>query len=140
MGNALIVMVVPEECLGLGGLCHRDYAKGTAVPVKYAFHAGYENTLKANPDTSWKLDVPASSVWLLPEEPHEKHGTGWHWKARLLTQHRATVKKSLEAFVNKHLEELDEMARSGWWIVERIRIKVSEIREVPHQPGEKKRA
>ncbi len=138
MGNALIVMVVPEECLALGGLCNRDYAKGTAVPVEHAFRAGYENTLEANPDATWQLDVPASSVWLLPEEPHEKHGRGWHWKSKLLTQHRATVRRSLESFVNRHLAELDGMARSGWWIIEKIRIKVSEIREVPHRPGERK--
>ncbi len=138
MGNALIVMVVHEEQLALNGLCIRDCETGTAVPVKPAFRAGYEATLAKNPDASWLLEVPASAVWLLPEEPHEKHGRAWHWKPRVLAAHRATVRRSHESFLNRHLADLDGMARSGWWIIEKIRVRVSEILEVPHRAEEKK--
>ena len=81
--------------------------------------------------------MPAKAVWLLPEEPWRKHSAYWHFNPRLLAAHRATVKRSLESFLNRNLSHLYEMARSGWFFIERVRAKVSRLRrEVPHRPDE----
>jgi hypothetical protein len=138
MGNALVMMVVPEESLALNGLHVRDRETGKLVPVARKVGLGsYEDTLRANPDATWTIEVPVSAVWLLPNEPRDAHGSEWHRKPRVLAAHRATMKRSLEAFLNRSLEGLDGMARSGWFILARARAKVAELREVPHSPEPK---
>lgn len=136
MGNALVMMVVREEDLTLNGLHARDPKTGDIVPLKTKMLASYEDTLDANPDAFWTLEVRTRDVWRLPAEPSEEHGYDWHWDASVLATHREVVKHSLESFMNRALEGLDEMVRSGWWILARARAKVAELREVPHTARE----
>ncbi len=133
-------MVVSDEELALNGLRIRDRRTGESMPIERSLSDGYEGTLEKNPEACWTLNVPATAVWLLPEEPWKEHGGDWHFNPRLLAAHRTTVKRSLESFLNRNLAQLDKMARSGWFIIERVRTKVSELREVAHRPDEKPRS
>lgn len=139
MGNALIVLVVPEENLTLTGLRERNPETGTLEPLPKdeTFRCGsYEAAVQAHPRAFWTMEVRASDVWFLPEEPHREHGRDWHFDPKLLAAHVEKVRGSLESFLNGRLEQLDDMVRSGWFIIQRVRVRVSELVEQPHHPSE----
>lgn len=140
MGNALIVLIVPEENLTLTGLREHNPDTGAleSLPKDERFRCrSYEAAVQAHPRAFWTMKVQASDVWFLPEEPHEEHGRRWHFDPKLLVNHVEKVRESLESFLNSKLEQLDDMARSGWFIIERVRARVIELRERPHHPTEK---
>jgi len=84
------------------------------------------------------LPVPKEAVWRPPDEPFREHGLNWHWDAELLAAQDAAVRRSIARFVNGHLARLDRMVRTGWYIVERVRVMVSEFAHQPHGPTEKR--
>lgn len=140
MGNALIVMIVPEENLPLTGLRERnpDTSALEKLSRDEALRCGsYEAAVQAHPDAFWTMEVQARDVWFLPEEPHAEHGRGWHFDAKVLAAHVEKVRGSLDSFLNAKLEQLDDMARSGWFVIERVRARVTELRERPHHPSER---
>jgi hypothetical protein len=136
MGNALIVLIVPEENLTLTGLRERNPDTGAleSLPKDERFRCGsYKAAVQAHPRAFWTMDVRASDVWFLPKE----HGGRWHFDPKLLAAHVEKVRGSLESFLNEKLKQLDDMVRSGWFVIERVRAKVIELRERPHGPTEK---
>ena len=138
MGNALVVMVVPEEMLPTQGLQVRDpkTRKPTKVRpdgTRWASPAQWAKLLREHPDAFWSLDVPRTAVWQLPVEPRAKR-THWYDDPGLVAKHREAVRQSLESFVNEQLAQLDEMVRTGWWILrlgDRLEIRPTEITSKP---------
>lgn len=142
MGNALICFVVPEEMLGLQSLHIHDPKTGKPVPLETERFGAWipgrlrRQTIEKHPEAFFMLPVPYTAVWQLPEEPWREKGVNWHWRPAVLGSHRKRVRASLEDFLNRKLRSLDEMVRSGWFIIKRARVKVSELREVPHSRKE----
>ena len=141
MGNALVMMTIPEEALGYTPLCVRgkdgkpfeiEKKRGIWVEGK-----ARKDLLREHPDAFFMMPVPYRAVWFPPEEPWKKKGLDWHWDPKLLAGHRAAVQRSFEKFLNGKLERLDRMVRTGWWILEQVRVRVSSLTEVPHAEGER---
>ena len=131
MGNALIMMAVSEEQLAFSKMYVRD-EEGRPVPVER------KRGEPPPPGAYWMLPVPKEAVWRPPDEPFREHGLNWHWDAELLAAQDAAVRRSIARFVNGHLARLDRMVRTGWYIVERVRVMVSEFAHQPHGPTEKR--
>jgi hypothetical protein len=135
MGNALVVMVVPEEMLPTQALCTRDPKTGKPRKVHpdgsgWIPAAKWAALLRKHPDAFWPLDVPRTAVWQLPVEPRASRQR-WYDDPKLVAKHRRAVHESLEAFVNEHLAQLDGMVRTGWWIVRQARVRVASMEGVP---------
>jgi hypothetical protein len=109
MGNALVMMIIPEEAL----------PSATSRPS-----ARYLEDLATQ---------VAASVWEPPEEPR---ALGWHRDPELRREHNERVRQSLEAFCNERLAQLDGMVRTGWWILGRARVRVVEFEDVSDGPIE----
>jgi hypothetical protein len=78
------------------------------------------------------LPVPLSAVWRPVDEPVGE------WYADVGRRRRQTLRnrRSLEAFVGRNLTQLSRMVRTGWWILDRVRMKVEEFRSVPPGPDD----
>jgi hypothetical protein len=116
VGHALIVLVVSEEQLALGGLRTMNEATGAIEPLPQSAQwkpQAFETTVQEHPEAFWLLPVHPADVWWLPEEPRKEHGGDWHFDPKLLATHVEKVRGSLESFLNAKLEQLDDMARSG---------------------------
>ena len=87
MGNALVVMAVPEEAL-----------------------PSASSRLREDHIRAWMPRV-GENVWEPPAEPRVRD---WHRDPELRRQHNELVRESLEAFCNERLAELDQMVRTGW--------------------------
>lgn len=131
MGNALVVMTVPEESLPMSAL--RIAGKdGKPVPVPglggwpWKPREELEATLVAHPDAFWILHVPRSAVW---DPPGESGGLATNRVARKV--HAGQVRHSLLHFLNDKLAELDGMVRTGWWILQRARIRLATFEGQP---------
>jgi hypothetical protein len=135
MGSALVMMTVPEELIGFSTLHYRD-ENGNEMSLDATSHKKRERAFRKHPEAYWMLRVPYSAVWQPPAEPWEKYGHDWHWTAALLTAHRREVRRSLEAFMNGKLAQLDRMVRTGWWILKEARVRISSLKEIPHAKGE----
>ncbi len=134
MGNALVMMIVGEEELALSDLEDPDPNKRGLLPLSRPGRwvpAERERIRREHPDAFWTLRVPRTAVWEPPVEPYLEKGPDWHRDPALLASHRERVRKSLEAFMNQKLAELDNMVRTGWFIIQRARASVTELEEVP---------
>lgn len=144
MGSALVMTTVSEESIGLLGLKIQDpdhYDKTIEIDVRRAGdiwvdRMAREEALKKHPRAFWDMHVPYKAVWQPPEEPSGRDAINWHWDRKQLAKHREVVRKSLEDFLNAKLAQLDQMVRTGWFIVGRARVKVT-LREVPHNAIER---
>lgn len=141
VGSALIMMVVPEEMLGMSELYTRN-AEGELVPVAkrrdgmWVRREDVERALRQHPDAFYMMRVPYGAVWRPPEEPTDTEGFDWHWRPEILAAHREKVRVSLEGFLNRNLAQLDQMVRTVWFIIERARAAIVDFTEVPHRLGE----
>src|SRR5258706_13489648 len=107
--------------LGRTALRMRD-ASGKVVPLEtkeggWVPYEQRQRALRDHPEAFFVLEVPHSAIWQPPDEPGG--ASGWHWKPAVLRAHRAKVRRSLESFLNDKLSELDEMVRTGWFIIKR---------------------
>ena len=124
MGNALIAMVVAEECLTQRNLRFAA-ARREIERLEHAW--GGE---PSKPERVHVLDVPHSAVWEPEREPLD---LDWHKDPKKRRLQMARNRRSLERFLNRALEGLDGMVRSGWWILGKARVRVAEMHGVP--PG-----
>jgi hypothetical protein len=111
MGNTLVMLTVPDEMFGFGST--------------------------GNGPKRISIEISPGTVWAMPEEPWRKLGTDWHHDDAVLDKHRERARRSLEKFLNDNLTKLDNMARSGWFIVEQARCEVM-LRERSHETAEKR--
>ena len=114
MGDALVVMTVPEEAW--------------MVPM------GEKTTAEdRHGRRTISLAIEAGDVWEPPLEPTEQYGFNWHEHPEARRAHREAVRQSLEAFLNEHLARLYHMLRTGWWVLGKVRVRVVECRPVPER-------
>ena len=145
MGDVLMMFVLPEEALGYTGLRVRDKQTGEVRELErsrmWIPSEERERSIREHGDEAfWQIEVPFRAIWEPPEERRPEHGRDWHWDKTLLDAHRERVRMSLESFLNDNLSKLDGMVRTGWFIVDRARARVSELRERAHHKGEKRMA
>jgi hypothetical protein len=114
MGDALVVMTVPEEAwmIPLGDKRQAEDRHGRR--------------------TIW-LPIAPGDVWEPPREPTERYGFKWHENPEARRAHREAVRQSLEQFLNEHLARLYHMLRTGWWVLGKVRVRVVECRPVPER-------
>ncbi len=130
MGNALVMMAVPEESLRFSNLYVLD--EETHKPVRLVQSRGHltgkqrDALLEKHPDAFWMLAVPRSAVWEPPPEPY-----GLGEKPALRAEHTKKVRASLTRFLNSQLASLDRMVRTGWWILQRARVRMTTFEGVP---------
>ena len=136
MGNSLVVLTLPDELFGFSTPYLRA-PTGELVPLVSDRAERRRIMRERAADLVFMVPVKHADRWHMPEEPWREHGMDWHWDPALLDAHREKVRASLESFLNKGLHRLDEMARSGWFIVRRARCAVT-LRERPHGPSEKR--
>jgi hypothetical protein len=134
MGNALIVMTVPEEALASTSL----YDIGEdGSEFRLAERYGSQmwkvrrHLAEKHPKAYYRMTVRAADIWDLPHEPSRTHGLDWHKKPSLRQAHRRAVKRSLEDFLNGRLRRLRHMVRTGWWILGDVRVRVAVCKPVP---------
>lgn len=125
MGNALIMMTVPQEMIPVAAL--RTWKGRRAVgipgvtqPTEWKPRREVEAILAEHPDAFWMLPVPRSAVWEPPEEPPNSRSDG---PAR--RTHDGRVRYSLLRFLNDRLGELDGMVRTGWWVLQQARVRLA---------------
>jgi hypothetical protein len=117
MGDALVVMTVPEEAW-IG--CERDLAPNSP-----------QATQRRRGTVSWRIE--AGEVWAPPPEPTDQYGLRWYEHPEARRAHRKAVQQSLEAFLNERLAKLYHMLRTGWWVLGKARVRVVDCRPVPER-------
>lgn len=130
MGNELIITTVPSESL----MQERLYVPGKdGQPVRLAdlypdrnewFRVRSE-LRERHPDAFYMVPVPLSAVWDPPGEPYKAKGAKW------IPAHRRAMTKSLLNFLNKQLAGLDQMLRTGSFVIERARVRAVSIKPIP---------
>jgi hypothetical protein len=138
MGQALIVAVIPEELLSrdeLGDVDPRDLDTWLA-----ALHSdvdwrspGQSEVVEHSPGAYLRVPLRYMKVWALPEEPWQVHGPDWHRDPQLRRAHHDAVRRGLQEFLNGQLAKLYHMVRTGWWVLGKARVKVTECRPVPER-------
>jgi hypothetical protein len=114
MGDALVVMTVPEEAW--------------MIPM------GEKRTPEdRHRRRTISLAIEAGDVWEPPPEPTEQYGFKWYEHPEVRQAHREAVRQSLEEFLNEHLARLYHMLRTGWWVLGKVRVRVVECRPVPER-------
>ena len=134
MGNALVVMVVPEEVFMLSNLAEPG-PDGTLLrvykeypPDKWMWFRRHREHLYAHhPNAGYFLRVTEADVWSPPPEPRSRRDIAEVGGGKLRIKHRRAVRASLDEFLNDKLRRLDRMVRTGWWILERARVRVSKL-------------
>lgn len=94
--------------------------------------------LERHPDACLLVAVRLDAVWDPPREPWREHGAQWHRNRSLRKQHRQRMRDSLERFINGKLEGLSGMVRTGEWVLERARVRVTQMKPVPQRALEKR--
>jgi hypothetical protein len=112
MGDALVVMTVPEEAW--------------MAPPRPDAKAGV-----ATRTIAWRIDP--GDVWEPPREPIERYGLNWYENPAARRAHRKAMQESLESFLNERLARLYHMLRTGWWVLGKARVRVVECRPVPER-------
>ena len=74
-----------------------------------------------------KVTITRDDVWQLPAEPRPLN---WHESATKRQEHAMAVANSLEEFLNKRLDRLHRMVRTGWWILDRVKVSACFIKGV----------
>jgi|ERR1700682_2322622 len=140
MGDALIVTTVSEESLALGDLYdwndkpERVRLSDLYSPEKWRrLRRKSAELLRRHPNAHHVVEVRPADVWDPPEEPWRTKGLNWHDKKGYRKQHCDAVRKSLETFINGHLDGLYHMVRTGWWVLGKVRVRVVECRPVPER-------
>ncbi|MFW6087448.1 MAG: hypothetical protein ACODAG_09600 [Myxococcota bacterium] len=131
MGDLLVVFAVSEESLasepihvfGEGRGVRELTAEERALPV--------DELLRLHPDASVCLPVPLEGIWQPPPEPMMLWGR--RRTAQDVREHSAAMARSLEAFLNQRLGGLCRMVRTGWWVLGRVAVKVTEMEPVPDE-------
>jgi len=117
MGDALVVMTVPEEAW--------------MAPMGEKAQKSTADDRHRRRTISWAIE--AGDVWEPPPEPTEQHGFNWYENPEARRAHREAVRQSLEEFLNEHLAHLYHMLRTGWWVLGKVRVRVVECRPVPER-------
>ncbi len=130
MGNSLIAMAIRNESLMHEALCVRRQGKVVRLAEAGIASSDREWVRREHPDAFWVVEVPITAVWDGIDEPP---GRSWYRDPERLAAHRERVRVSLESFVNGALEGLDEMLRTGWFIIRRARATITEFVEVPDE-------
>jgi hypothetical protein len=132
------MMTVPDEMLGFSSLCIVKDGKVVEIDKKkgdWVDGRQRKRALREHPDAFFVWRVPYKALWVdMALEPIGKHGIDWFKEPGQLDAHNAKMKRSLEIFLNGKLKRLDRMVRTGWWILEKARVRVSTFREVPNEP------
>ncbi|MBK8999582.1 MAG: hypothetical protein IPM35_28000 [Myxococcales bacterium] len=129
MGNSLIAMSIRNESLMHEALCVRRQGKVVRLAEAGIASSDRERVRREHPDAFWVVEVPITAVWDGIDEP--RGDSRWYRDPEKLAAHRERVRLSLETFVNGALEGLDEMLRTGWFIIRRARATITELVEVP---------
>jgi hypothetical protein len=118
------VMVIPEEAL-----MYRYVLDERDRPVQVPYGPeGRRMIARTKAEPFFILHVPRSAVWDPAREPRDLN---WHEDPKRRREQTAENRRSLESFLNRALAQLDGMVRSGWWILERARVRVTEMCAVP---------
>lgn len=133
MNRALIVFTVPEYEIAWIELRERD-KNGYVVQVADAYRdehgilqsARIDAVIKDHPNAFWRLEVPVSALW---RPPNEHIASGWE-KGALQSQ-TASVRESLEVFLNKALLELDGKVRTGRFILGTVKARIETCKPLP---------
>jgi hypothetical protein len=72
-----------------------------------------------------KITITRDDVWQLPAEPREIEKS----RSRK-SDHTHAVARSLEKFLNERLGRLHRMVRTGWWILDLVKVQVCFIQGV----------
>lgn len=129
MGNSLIAMSIRNEDLMHEALRIRRDGKPVPLAELGIDSSDRERVRREHPEAFWIVEVPIGAVWDGIDEP--PGGSRWYRDPEKLAAHRERVRLSLEGFVNGALEGLDDMLRTGWFIVRRARATITELVEVP---------
>lgn len=129
MGNSLITMAIRNESLMHEALCIRRDGEVVRLAEAGIGSSDRERVRREHPEAFWVIEVPITAVWDGIDEP--PGGSGWYRDPEKLAAHRERVRVSLETFINGALGGLDEMLRTGWFIIRRARATISELVEVP---------
>lgn len=138
MGNELIVVTLPSENLAFTALRVND-KEGRSVSLHelydrdeaYKLMRDRRELLRRHPDAHYSIQVGLDTVWQPPPEPHRKKG------ATRISRHRKAMAKSLLDYLNERLAGLDEMLRTGSFVIERARVLRVSVKPVPEYAWEK---
>jgi hypothetical protein len=142
MSNELIVAVVPSETFMFTKPVVWDEDKKESVPVESLVSRAEWSILEGDraaiakrfPGAYYALRMPVDSVWEQPAEKNLRDPIAGPPSKRLKEArraHQAAVRASLDAFLNEKLRRLDQMVRTGWWILAEARVRVSRFRGMP---------
>ena len=92
-----------------------------------------EQVKERHPDAYSKIPLRHLAVWDPPSEPWQEYGIDWHKDPALRRAHREAVRRSLEDFLNGQLAKLYHYVRTGWWVLGKVRVKVTQCRPVPER-------
>lgn len=126
MGNSLIAMAIRNESLMHEALRIRRNGEVVRLAETGFDSSDRERVRREHPEAFWIVEVPITAVWDGIDEPP---GRSWYRDPGRLAAHRERVRVSLETFVNGELEGLDEMLRTGWFIIRRARATITEFVE-----------
>jgi len=150
MGERLVMTSRAEEAIGPGFLYDVGEDRkevrlldlyGKPIPTasgprKHPWRMGITaaEALQRHPHAYYRQQIAPTDVWSLPREPMLGPGEPWYRDPELLAAHTEQVRLSLEAFLNAHLARMNRSARSGWWMLGRVRVQVVECECAPELP------
>src|SRR5690348_15791411 len=138
MGSTLVMFTVPDEQVGMSPLCIMQDGKVVEVDRKpdrmWVDGRHREQVLREHPDAFFVWRVPYSALWQPPIEPYEKYGGYWFKQPARYRAHSEAVKRSLRAFLNRNLERLDQMMRTGYWVLAKARVVAMSVKPISASP------
>lgn len=137
MSNELIVAVVPSEVFMSVKPVVWDETKREHVRVESlvsreewcSIRSDRRAILERFPGAVYMMPLPLDSVWDPPSERDLDLSRRGATKQR--AAHAEACRKSLHAFLNTKLARLDQMVRTGWWILGKARVRVSVFDSMP---------
>lgn len=130
MGNELIVITVASESLMHENLFVRgDDGRPRRLREIYADRDAWmearQHLRDRHPDAYYLVPVPLAATWAPPAEPRRKKGATW------IPAHRRAMTRSLLEYLNGRLAGLDQMLRTGAFVIERARVLAVTVKPVP---------
>lgn len=137
MSNELIVAVVPSEIFMSVKPVVWDETKQEHVRVEtlvspeewWPMRGDRAAILKRFPGAIYLMPLSIECVWDQPSERNLNLGSPKATARR--AAHADACRKSLQTFLNVKLTRLDQMVRTGWWILAKARVRVSVFESMP---------
>lgn len=137
MGDALVVAVIPEEVFSVDCLVTTvddpdDPTREVRVRDLYddatwwALRRDPDAIRRRHPRAHYVVPIGIADVWRPPAEQDQGVFLEDHPVAK--ARHAKAVKRSLESFLNARIARLAGALRTGWWILDEARVRVTRMR------------